>query len=116
MNPSFASLAAISEVPEFRGNENLLCFLPTDLLLLPLAWRWRRGAPAAGVSASPASAGRFLRLYVSARLALALVVVLLHAVGVLHQRPLILCAVSLAFGALAYALIRRSTAAAAKPL
>ena len=72
-------LAALrASTPEARFNELLLSFLATDLLLLPVAWRWLRGR---------ASAGKPLLGYAIARVSLTVLVLVGHATGLLYQQP-----------------------------
>ncbi len=90
-------LILFSNVPELRANENILVFLPTDLLLLIPAVRWLRGR---------AVAGRLVRVYTLARLALLVGVVVAHPLGVLYQEPAILPFVGLSFSLMLAVLVR----------
>ena len=70
-------LLAVSEVPELAWSENALALWPWDLAALPAALRLARsGRP---------SAGRRLRLYLDARLALLAAAVAAKAAGLLVQ-------------------------------
>lgn len=70
-------VVAISRVPDFRWNENVLVLVPFDLALLVLAIGWSR--------CGAATIGRRLRLYVLARLAVLVVLVVLKIAGICPQ-------------------------------
>jgi hypothetical protein len=71
------TVVAISPLPDFRWNENVLALVPFDLALLGPAIRWaRRGA---------ATIGPRTRRYVLARLAVLAGLVVLKLVGVCRQ-------------------------------
>lgn len=90
--------AVFSTVTEGRLNELMLSFPVTDLLLIGVAVRWLRGR---------AEAGRLLRGYAVARLALVLLVILGHATGVLIQEPRVMVALALCCTGLLVAITRR---------
>lgn len=99
-----ALLALASKSPEVRSNELLLSFLCTDLFLLPVAWRWLRGA---------AAAGRLLLGYAGLRAGLVLAVLLGHATGILFQQPRALLLPSTVSAALLLSLVLRVRGASA---
>ena len=76
-----ATLMAVSTVPEFRQNELILIFWPTDLLLVGVAIRWLRGLAVSGV---------WLRRYAWAHGVVAGAWLVGQIAGVLYQRPLII--------------------------
>lgn len=98
-----------SRVPEFRQNELILVFLPTDLWL---AWRVRR------LVKRRLGLDTWVQVYAHARLALAGLAVLGHLTGVLYQRPRILLALGVVEAVMIWGLVRvlrgRAAAAAAK--
>lgn len=87
----------LSRVPEFRQNELILLFLPTDLWL---AWRARRllkkGIPF----------DAWVQSYAHVRLALAALAVVGHAAGVLYQKPRIILALGVVEAAVIWGLVR----------
>jgi hypothetical protein len=87
----------LSRVPEFRQNELILVFLPTDLWL---AWRLRR------FMKKRIALDAWVQGYAHARLALAALAVLGHLVGVLYQRPRILLALGVVEAAIIWGLVR----------
>jgi hypothetical protein len=89
--PLWALAAATAgQLPELSVNENLLYLWPTDLALLVPAVRWLRGKLVAG---------RLLRGYALARLAVAAAAAGGQLAGLLWQRPLVWLALGLVFGA-----------------
>jgi hypothetical protein len=74
------ALQLLSVVPELHQNELLLFFWPTDVLLLLKAIQWLRGRH---------STSRFFNAYLIAHIAVALIALLAHGIGVLYQRPLV---------------------------
>jgi hypothetical protein len=97
----------LSRVPEFRQNELILVFLPTDLLL---AWRMRR------LAKKRIALDAWVQGYAHARLALAALAVLGQLTGLLYQRPRILLAVGVVEALMIWGLVRalRGRAAEAK--
>lgn len=94
----------ISRVPEFRTNELILLFWPTDIWL---AMRIRR------VLRKRSAIDLWARRYASARLAAAALVVLGHLTGVLQQKPYVLVALGCAVTAVVWAMLRAVEQAAA---
>ncbi len=91
-------LVVLSTVREFKANELLLVFPPSDWLLLSPARRWwkgKRGAP------------RWVRIYGLVRLAVVGLVVIGHLTGLLIQQPRILIGLGLVLALLLWALPRR---------
>jgi hypothetical protein len=70
----------------------------TDLLLIGVALRWLRGR---------GEAGRLLRGYAMARLALVLLVLVGHATGILIQQPRVMVALALCCTGLLVVVTRR---------
>jgi hypothetical protein len=87
----------LSRVPEFRHNELLLVFLPTDLWL---AWRMRRFIK------KRIALDTWVQGYAHVRLALAALAVLGHLTGVLYQKPRIVLVLGVLEAALIWGLIR----------
>lgn len=92
-----AGFMVFSLVPEFRQNELILLFLPTDLWLAYRARRLLKKGIALDV---------WVERYAHARLALAGLAVLGHLVGVLYQKPRILLALGVVEAAVIWGLVR----------
>jgi hypothetical protein len=88
---------ALSRVPEFRHNELILVFLPTDLWL---AWRMRRFIK------KRIALDAWVQGYAHLRLALAALAVVGHVIGVLYQKPRIVLVLGVLEAALIWVLIR----------
>jgi hypothetical protein len=73
------TVAIYASVPLFRQNELVAVLWPTDILLVGIAIRWMRGR---------FFAGRLFRGYAYLRAGILVIVLGLHAVGVLIQRPI----------------------------
>ena len=78
--------ALASTVIEGRVNELMLSFPVTDLALVAVGFRWYRGR---------GHAGRLLRGYALARLAMVVLALMLHATGVLYQEPRVMVLLAL---------------------
>lgn len=102
-----ALLMIFSTMPELAENENLLVFPATDLLLVGIGARLRRGP-------LPARWWRFLAIYGWARVGLTALVIGLHAAGIFFQRPRLWIALSGLFAGCLVALARRARAGAQK--
>ncbi|NUQ73206.1 MAG: DUF4105 domain-containing protein [Polyangiaceae bacterium] len=87
----------LSRVHEFRQNELILVFWPTDLWL---AWRMRRLVKNKIALDAP------VQIYAHARLGVAALAVLGHLTGVLYQRPLILFALGVVEAIMIWGLVR----------
>lgn len=87
----------LSRVPEFRQNELILVFWPADLWL---ALRMR------AFLKSRAPLGAWAARYAHVRLAVAALVVLGHATGLLHQEPRIVAALGVTEAAVLWVLVR----------
>lgn len=90
--------ALVSNVAEGRVNELMLAFPVTDLALIWIGVRWYRGR---------AVAGKLLRGYAVARVALVLLALALHAAGVLIQQPRVMLVLALVASAGLVAFTRR---------
>lgn len=73
------TVAIYASVPLFRQNELVAVLWPTDLLLVGVGIRWLRGR---------FFVGKLFRAYAYTRAAGLVAVLLLHAVGILIQRPI----------------------------
>ena len=78
--------ALASTVIEGRINELMLSFPVTDVALIVVGVRWYRGK---------AVAGKLLRIYAMARLAMVLLALVLHGTGVFYQEPRIMLLLAL---------------------
>lgn len=87
-----------SRVPEFRWNELILLFWPTDLWL---ALRVRR------LLREPARPDRWILALANARLAVAALVVLAHLTGLFYQEPRVLVVLGCALAVVTWALVQR---------
>ncbi|MEZ4297081.1 MAG: DUF4105 domain-containing protein [Polyangiaceae bacterium] len=86
-----------SRVPEFRQNELILLFWPTDLWLAACARRFLTKRQALS---------SWVRRYATARFAAAGLVFFGHLTGLLYQRPEILAALGIVMAAVSWALVR----------
>lgn len=100
---AIVGLMLFSGVPEFRKNELILLFWPTDLLLVSVGIRWLRRRP---------FAGKWLRAYVLLHVAGAAVKLGGQAVGALYQQPVMIAIYGSACAAGALLLVRRVPASA----
>jgi hypothetical protein len=87
----------LSRVPEFRQNELILVFWPTDLWLAYRARRFLKKGMALDA---------WVQRYAHARLALAGLAVVGHLVGVLYQKPRILLVLGVVEAAVIWGLVR----------
>jgi hypothetical protein len=74
---SLLLLVSIARVPDFAWNETVFAWLPTDVLLVGLGWRWLR--------AGRVEVSEFFRRYVIARSALLALLVTARVAGLLIQ-------------------------------
>ncbi len=100
-------LALVSTIPELRYNELLLSFPFSDVALVGLARRWRRGE----------SVTTFFRAYAIFRIALVVAALIGHATGIFYQQPGVLVGLSMvcALGLLAFVERSRRTITLCRP-
>lgn len=101
-----AGFIVLSRVPEFRWNELILLFWPTDLWL---AWRMRR------LIKMKVPLDSWVQNYTQARLGIAALVVLGHILGVLYQQPRILMALGVVEAVVLWTVVRGLRTQSAAP-